>query len=197
MNIRLELDNIRVLRKKERWNIYFVVVAQDPNDPNKKLVTHFPDHGRLIRLRPASKNYYSFVPEGDGDVDGLRILEVPMPANQNYAAELYVRHHHSIAKDYTKIMDKIFEKTGTSSSDLVSDVLGKNAKWLPIGKDALHIVENVLANYPDRKMGMISMDEDFGKELKNNTTELDRTNKTTTSDVELTWTWILEDPPSA
>ena len=38
----LEFESLKILRPKKRWKLYLVVVAEDPSDPDKTLITTLP-----------------------------------------------------------------------------------------------------------------------------------------------------------
>ena len=78
--IRLELESFKILKKRERWQIYFIVYTVHPENPDQSVLTFVPGNYN-IDLKPNSDNFYSFRPEGEG-TDALRILHIPMPAEK-------------------------------------------------------------------------------------------------------------------
>lgn len=41
--VRLELNRLKINRPKKRWRIYFVVVAEHPDDADKMVLTVIPN----------------------------------------------------------------------------------------------------------------------------------------------------------
>ena len=70
---RLELISFEILRPKERWNIYFILATEHPEDKNKFILTVVPDTG-IIPLRNLADNNFSFKPKGEG-ADGFCVIE--------------------------------------------------------------------------------------------------------------------------
>jgi hypothetical protein len=86
----LELESFKILKKRERWQIYFIVYTTNPNNPEKTIIKFVPG-GNNICLKPASDNFYSFKPKGVG-ADGLRILHCNLP-QENYIDVRMVMMH--------------------------------------------------------------------------------------------------------
>ena len=58
MKIRLEINQLTIDRPKKRWQIYFVVVAEHPSDPDKMVVTTIPTDP--IKVTPNQENNIHF-----------------------------------------------------------------------------------------------------------------------------------------
>ena len=80
---------------------------------------------------------------------------------------------------------------GSDAFDIVSDLVGTTNPWLIIAKKAVPLIGAILTKIPDRDFGMISVYEEFGPEFENQT-ELDRSNKFTSGDATLVWSWSID-----
>ena len=78
--IRLELESFKILKKRERWQVYFIVYTTCPDNPEKTIIKFVPG-GKNIRLKPLAENFHSFKPSGVG-TDGLRLLHIDMPVEK-------------------------------------------------------------------------------------------------------------------
>ena len=53
-SITLEFSKLQILKGRERWRLYFIMVAEHPADNDKMIVSTFPDP--YIRLKPNKEN---------------------------------------------------------------------------------------------------------------------------------------------
>jgi hypothetical protein len=186
--IRLELDHLRIDRPKRRWNLYFVIVAEHPSDPEKWVLSAFP--GKTIALRWDAENHLNFKAKGEG-TDGLIVLERTLPDDRTLRSGLWLRHTRDAAKTAGDIMKGIGNFFGGGAFSGVLDLLGGYSPWYAVAKAAiggLSVIGDALTKIPDRDFGFISLDEAFGSEFEQQT-ELDRSNKFSTGQADLTWTW--------
>lgn len=188
--IKLEFEKLQILRSKERWNLYFVVVTDHPTDPDKMVVSTLPD--QYFRIKPNMCNQVSFEPESGLGVDGLTVLEREMPADRRIRVRIYLRHSRENARDLGKILNDIKNELGSEAFNITNNLFGTSAAWLEITKNSFPVVGRVLMNIKDRDFGMVCMDEDFNTEFESQT-ELDRDNKFTSGDAKIVWSWSVKD----
>ena len=188
--IKLELEEISILRPKKKWQLYFIVVSEHPDDPNKMLVGSLPDF--FIRLRAPMENIVYFEPDGEG-VDGLSVIERNMPEDRSVRVRLFIRHSRKKMRDAGEVLEQIKKKLGSEAFKVLDSALGSSVPWLEISKQALPLVGNVLSEIKDRDLGMIVMDEVFGSEFENQT-ELDRENTSSTGEAYVVWNWSVAEP---
>jgi hypothetical protein len=188
--IKLEFEKLQLLRSKERWNLYFVIVTDHPTDPEKMVVTTFPDP--YFRLKPNQNNVVNFVPESGEGTDGLFVFEREMPADRRIRVRVYLRHSRDITRDLGKILNNLKAELGDEAFNLTSNILGGSAPWLEISKNSFPVVGRALMNIKDRDFGMVCMDEDFNSEFESQT-ELDRDNKFTSGDAKIIWSWSVKE----
>jgi hypothetical protein len=189
----LEFEKLEILRPKERWQLYFVIVAEHPTDPDKMVIGTVPSEpasGGYIRLKPREQNKISFVPEGTG-ADGLFVLEREIPADRRIKVRTYLRHSRQGTRNVGKILQDIKTGMGADAIGIVSNILGSTNPWLVIAKSAIPLVGKLLSDIKDRDFGFISMDEDFGPEFESQS-ELDRSNTFSTGDAKLVWSWSVK-----
>jgi len=88
--VRLELMQLEIDKKANRgWDPYFVFAFQDPGNPNKSLVSIWPEYP--IEMKKASNNKHNFAGGGRG-ADGKEIYSIDMPADRARVGEGHGRH---------------------------------------------------------------------------------------------------------
>ncbi len=174
----LVLDKIKVLKKRKKWNLYLILVINHPSDSTKKLVRIIPE-GHFIDLKKQTDDSYSFVPLGGESGDGLELLSTSSRQERLMNIQVYVKNHEGIKN--------IISVTKNIEGDLN---IGYEAvgKWLTVGLKALNSLESIINKIPDRNMGMLNIGFIFSKAERAHTFS----NKTTTGEIELTWTWIFD-----
>ncbi len=185
--LRLEFENLQILRSKGRWNLYFIVVAQHPVDEDKMILTSMPEP--YIRIKPRADNVISFVPEGHG-ANGFFVLKRPMPADRHIHARIYLRHSRNATRSAGAFLKDMKGQLGIDAFDVVTDLVGNMTPWLVISKNAMQLLGGILTKLPDRDFGMMSMSEHFGPEFDEHPRQT-RSNIFTTGDARLTWSWIV------
>lgn len=189
--IQLEFEQLQILRKKKRWNIYFVVLTEHPEDRDKMLVSSFPEP--YMKMKQRQENNIYFEPEtNDGGADGLFVIEREMPADRTLKVRVYLRHSKQKLRDAGKLLQDMKGELGTDAFDIVGDVLGTTNPWLVVAKKAVPFIGGILCKIKDRDFGFVNMDEEFGPEFENQT-ELDRANTFSTGDAKIVWSWSVKD----
>ena len=187
--IKLELEKLEILRPKERWQLYFVVITEHPEDSNKVMITTTPSP--YIRLKPRQGNTIHFEPEGIG-TDGFTLLVCEMPENRRMKTRIYLRHSRKNTRSIGKLINDIKVSIGSEAGEVVNNLMGVSSPWLIASKASFNMLEGVLKNIKDRDFGFVNLDEEFGNEFENQI-ELDRTNNFSTGDAKLTWSWSIDD----
>ena len=192
--VKLEFERLEILLKKRRWKLYFVIVAEHPFDNDKMLLTTVPTAGQhYFMLKKHSENAVEFEPESsDGGVEGLTILEREMPADRSLKVRAFLKHSRKSARQIGNILKDVESGMGGQAFGIVSNILGSTSPWLVIAKTAVSLVGGILKTINDRDMGYLNMDEDFEEEFEGKK-ELDRTNKTSTGEAKLRWSWKIKD----
>lgn len=193
-SIRLEFEQLEILRPKKRWQLYFVIVAEHPNEADKFLITTIPTTGdNIIRIKPRANNLINFEPEAvDEGVNGLFVIEREMPADQSISVRVFLRHSRNAIRDSGEILQNLQGELGGDAFDIVTDILGTTSPWLVVAKKATPLIGGILKKIKDRDFGFVSMDEEFGPEFENQT-ELDRANNFSTGDARIVWSWSIQD----
>jgi len=189
--VRLEFEELTINKSKKRWKLYFVIVAQHPEDEDKYVVTLTPDP--LIRVKRPANNVVDFEPEGVG-VDGFFILEREMPADRSIDVRVYLRHSRKSVRNVGDFLQEFGNKLGDENTfGTITDILGSTGTpWLVIAKAALPLLGGILSKIKDRDFGFLSAAEEFGPEFDDQE-ELDRTNNFSTGQATLTWSWSINE----
>lgn len=188
--IKLEFEKLTIHRPKERWKLYFIIVAEHPTEEDKMVITSLPQSD-IIRLKPSQGNVINFEPKGD-NVDGLFVIERDMPADRRVSVRVYLRHTRKSVRDTGELLSEIQKELGSDAVGIVTDVLGiTGAPWLVVSKYALGALGKVLRKVKDKDFGFVSMDEEFGDEFENQT-ELDRENTFSTGEASIVWSWSVD-----
>jgi hypothetical protein len=186
--VKLELEKLQILRPKERWRLYFVLVTEHPAEKDKMVITSFPDP--YIRLKPSQNNVINFEPIGSG-ADGLTVMERELPADRMITTRLYLRQSHQPTRNIGKILQDIKGELGGDAMNIVSNILGTTSPWLVIAKEAIPLIGGILRNIKDRDFGFVNLDEEFGSEFSNQG-EIDRENTFSTGEAKICWSWSLK-----
>lgn len=189
--IRLELDYLELNRPKERWNIYFVIATELPDDPDKLAVRIVPDES-VIPLRGPADNKLDLTPEGSDE--GLFVLERIMPQYRSVKARLWVMHSRDSARNTGEILSEIRDMMGNGNTIAkVVTILGGGSPWIIASKAAIQgigMVGEALKKINDRQLGFVNMDEHFGPEFDEDP-EQDRSNNLSTGFGKIGWTWVV------
>ena len=171
--VRLELNKIEIHRPKERWRLYFVIIADHPDNKDQMVVAVIPED--VILVVPDQKNVVSFEPVGKGS-DGLFLLSRILPATKELNVHFYVMHSRRSKRAIGKVLTDIKSGIGSKAIGITTELLGSSASWLAISKSAINMVGQVLEKVPDRNLGFVSMFERFGPEFEQEI-EIDRENR--------------------
>ena len=189
--VKLEFERLEILLKKHRWKLYFIIVAEHPFDNDKMLLTTLPAVGQsYFMLKKHSENTVEFEPESsDGGVEGLTVLEREMPSDRSLKVRAFLKHSRKSTRQIGDILKDV--ENGLGGQTFVSNILGSASPWLVIAKSAVSLVGGVLKTINDRDMGYLNMDEDFEEEFEGKK-ELDRSNRTSTGEAKLRWSWKIK-----
>lgn len=186
--IRLELDKFKIDRPKERWELYFVIVTEHPEDKDKLIIRTTPNPP--IRLKQNQDNEYSFKPEGEG-TDGLLLLEREIPKDDSIRVRTYLMHSRKKIRNSGQLMDEMKDVVGGDAVKVASGLLGVTAPWLVLANAGYHVVEHIFSKMKDRDFGFISLDEEFENEFTLGK-ELPRANNFSTGQAKLWWSWKVK-----
>ena len=190
--IQLEFEELEILRPKKRWKLYFVIVAEHPDDADKMVLTYLPQIEPFFQLKPRADNKLYFEPKDAQGADGLFVLERKMPHERILRARVYLRHSRKSLRNAGNFLKEIEKELGGDALGLISDILGTTGNWLVISRKALPMIGSVLNKVKDRDFGVVTMDEEFGPEFETQE-ELDRTNNFSTGDAKIVWTWSVKE----
>lgn len=183
--VRLELNQLHIHRPKERWRIYFVVVADHPEISNEVLVSVVPS--LPIVVVPEQQNKVSFEPAGEG-TEGLLLLSRELPPNRELNVHFFVMHSRRGLREIGTVLSQLKHGAGKQAFDLVEMALGVTGPWLRMAREGLPTIGNTLAALPDRHLGFISMFERFGPEFEHQV-EVDRESRG--GHVSAVYTWSV------
>lgn len=190
--IRLELDFIEIERKRKRWNIYFILATDHPTDSEQTVLTVFPSHP--CPIQPIDNNRIDFEPKGNGELNGLFVLERLMPEDESIRARLWVVQSRDKARNIGAVMEQVSGSLGASNvPEVVIKALGAATPWIAVGKTLLSmgsLIGKILKESKDTKKGFINMDESFTPE-EIDLGELDRSNRFSGFG-EVGWTWVID-----
>ncbi len=187
--VRLEIDEVEIFRPRKRWHLYFVVVAEHPEDNDKMIVSTLPQQPFLLTHR--HDNVYHF-DTGEPGSEGLFVLSREMPADRELNVQFYLRHSRKATRDLGKVLDDIKHGIAGGALGLVTDIVGTTGMpWLVIAKKSLSLVGKVLEEIPDKDFGFLSAFERFGPEFEKQT-DIDRA-KDFTGDAAMVYSWTVDD----
>lgn len=184
--ITLEFSRLQILKERERWRVYFILVTEHPGDNDKMVISTFPDP--YIRLKPNQDNLINFEPEGSTGTDGLFIIERNMPEDQRIKTHVYLRQSRKKIRSLGESLQDLKTTLGGDAFEIIDELLGTTVPWLVFAKKALPLIGKVLSQIQDKDMGFVSMDEYFGQEPEQNSA-LERSNTFSTGEAKIWWKW--------
>jgi hypothetical protein len=184
--IRLELESFKILKKRERWQVYFIVYTPHPDDPEKTLVKFVPG-ANDIRLKPLADNFHSFIPTGVG-TDGLRLIDIEMPIGNSVDVRIIMMQSRKKLRTIAAKLNQIKNDLGIKELMLIKL---SNIQWYLIDK-GFDIIAGILEKIKDRNMGFVSMDEQFNEEFEQEPNQK-RSNKLSTGEAEIFWIWEVKE----
>ncbi|MDX8338275.1 hypothetical protein SLH46_03700 [Draconibacterium sp. IB214405] len=188
-SITLEFSKLQILKSRERWRLYFIIVTEHPEDHDKMIVSTFPDP--YIRLKPNKENIINFEPEGDPGADGLFVIERELPSDKKVKARIYLRQSRKTTRSLGDTLKDLQKTLGGDAFEIVTDLLGSGLPWLVASKKAFPMIGNVLSTIKDRDMGFVSMDEKFGSEF-NPGDKIERHIEFSTGEAKIWWKWCID-----
>lgn len=185
--IRLELNELNLFKNKRRWDLYFIIATENPDDPAEMLITVMP-RGNIIPVRKSSGNRIVFKPEGAG-TDGLSVLERTIPPDRSVKAQLWLMHSRSSNRKAGDIMSELSRSKHVKTAAEVLLSLGNFSPWITLTMTTIDGVGRFLAKTEDRKMGWVNLDEYFEPEWDMEGRE--RRNRLSTGFGTVSWSWIV------
>jgi len=184
--ITLEFSKLQILKAKERWKLYFIIVTEHPEDNDKMVISTFPDP--YIRLKPNNDNLISFEPEGSPGTDGLFVIERPMPVDRRIKVRVYLCQSRKKIRSLGDSLKDLNASLSGDAFEIVDELMGTTIPWLVVAKKAAPMIGTALSKIKDRDMGFVSMDESFDKDVKQNSV-LERANEFSTGEARIEWKW--------
>ncbi|HHE64565.1 MAG TPA: hypothetical protein ENL09_00910, partial [Bacteroidetes bacterium] len=84
--VRLEIDEVQIYRPKRRWKLYFVILAEHPDDRSKMIMTTMPHEP--FKLSKRHDNSYQFDTDDSGS-EGLFVLRREIPKDRELNVHIY------------------------------------------------------------------------------------------------------------
>jgi hypothetical protein len=178
--VRLELQSFRILRKREKWNIYFILYMTDPEDPDRTVIRIEPS-GSTLSLSRMSGNHYDF--RGTGPT-GLGVAQLDIPGNRTLNVRLKMMQSRSNSRNAGEKIKVISE--AIDLNQLGVQFLSK-FKWFLV-EQTVDTVEKLLSASKDRELGFLSMDMLFDQQFEKQGMQ-EVTNRLTSGFAEITWVW--------
>ena len=186
--VRLEIDQVEIYRPKQRWKLYFVILAEHPEDKEKMIMATLPQEP--FKLSSRHNNSYQFDTDDAGS-EGLFVLSREIPEDRELNVHIYLRHTRRGTRDIGNILQEVKDGIKEDAFDIVTTIAGTaTVPWLVIAKKAVPLIGKILAKIPDRDFGFLSAFERFGPEFEEQV-EIDR-QKDFSGDASLIYSWSVE-----
>ncbi|MBN1953035.1 MAG: hypothetical protein JW801_17655 [Bacteroidales bacterium] len=186
--VRLEIDQVSLYRPKKRWKLYFVILAEHPEEKDKMIMATLPQEP--FRLSSRHDNTYQFDTDDAGS-EGLYILSRELPPERELNVHIYLRHTRRTTREIGALLQEVEQGIGADAFGILTELAGAaTVPWLVIAKKAVPMVGKILSKIPDRDFGFLSAFERFGPEFEEQA-EIDR-EKEFTGDASLVYSWSVE-----
>nr|WP_321453920.1 hypothetical protein [uncultured Carboxylicivirga sp.] len=187
--VRLEIDEVQIYRPKKKWQLYFVILTEHPDDSSKMIMTTLPT--KPFKLSKRHDNSFHFDTDEVGS-EGLKVLSRELPENRELNVHIYLRHTRSQVRDLGAILTDVETGIGGDAFGIVTDIVGTaTVPWLVFAKKAVPLVGKILSKIPDRDFGFLSAFERFGDEFEDQI-EIDR-KKDFSGDASLVYSWSIDE----
>ncbi len=187
--VRLEIDQIQILRKKKRWKLYFLVVADHPTEDGKKVIGVVPS--RPMKVDAKDNNLLIFDTSEPG-AEGLYILSRELPKDREVNVHIYLFHSRRSLNKFGEILGDIEKGLGNEALGIAKTLIGAaGVPWLEVAAKAIKLIGKVITEIPDRDMGFVSAFERFGPEFEI-TGEIDREKEFSSRDASIVYSWSVE-----
>jgi len=187
--VRLEIDEVQIYRPKKRWKLYFVIMAEHPEDQNKMILTTLPQEP--FKLSKRHENSFMFDTDQAGS-EGLFVLSRELPEDRELNVHIYLRHTRQATRNLGEILKDVEGGIGGDAFGIVTDIVGTTTTpWLVVAKKAVPLIGKILAKLPDRDFGFLSAFERFGPEFEDQF-EIDR-EKEFSGDASLVYSWSVDE----
>ena len=188
--ISLELMELEINKNARKgWDCYLVLAIEDPNKPNKSIVSVWPEYP--IEMKKSSNNKYNFAGRGKG-VDGKQIYSGFLPADRQISMHAFVLQDKGKARRAGEVLKEV-----TGFIDKGAKSLGPAAAANPyvaaavVVNKGLGMVGAQIAKMKDKSRGMVTLDERFEDAYVKRKTQR-RVKFTSTRELKLTCRWIIE-----
>lgn len=165
MKVVLEFEAIKLDRIKKRWKLFFLIVVNDPENQDNKLVTVVPH--MPIKLYPKDRNVYYFGNEdgdnhnGEESDTGMFVLKMPLPEDRISSVSVYLFHSRESIRNAGEILEKL-GGFGDEQVDTVAEIVTATAlPWVKLGLATAGKLGSMLEELSDRYFGFASLDEQF------------------------------------
>ena len=186
--VRLEIDEVKIFRPKKRWKLYFVVLTEHPEEPDKMIMATLPLEP--FKMSSRHENSFPFDTEQEGS-EGLFVLSRDLPEDRELNVHIYLRHTRRSTREVGSLLQEVESGIAGDAFGIVTDIVGTTTvPWLVIAKKAIPLVGQILARIPDRDFGFLSAFERFGTEFEQQT-EIDR-EKPFSGDASLVYSWAVD-----
>jgi len=191
--IRLEFEELKILRPKKRWKLYFLIITDHPTEKDKKVIANVPQLQPFFRLKPQADNILDFEPDNQKGSDGLFVLEREMPKDRKIHCRVYLRHSRRSLRNAGQFLKELELEIGSNNIlSKSSEILNTASTWAIVPNKVLPLLGQAITKIKDRDFGMVSMDEEFGSEFESQT-EIDRSNKFSSGNAIIVWSWSIKD----
>ena len=187
--ITLEFSKLQILKKRERWRLYFILVTEHPEDNDKMIISTFPEP--YVRLKPNKDNIISFEPEGGPGADGMFVIERQLPEDNRTKVRVYLRQSRKKVRNLGDALKDLKTTLGGDAFEIVTDIVGSDLPWLVVAKKAFPMIGTVLSSIKDRDMGFVTMDESFDDEFIPGI-KVERHNEFSTGEANIWWKWSVK-----
>ncbi|MBU0765969.1 MAG: hypothetical protein KJ607_14175, partial [Bacteroidetes bacterium] len=107
---RLEIDKIKILKRGERWRLYFIITVTDPVDPSEQTVYFNPIDFPIETFRNQG-NEIVFNKGGIGE-EGRILFVRNIPESNVLSVSIYVFHSREKARNISEMAHNMQGSTG-------------------------------------------------------------------------------------
>lgn len=183
---RIEINRVKILKGRERWRIYFIIVLTDPSKSEQQLVfVQPPDNPILTTNRQDNNIIFNYGNEGE---EGKILFIHDIPKSKTLSLSIYVMHSREKTRNLSELAEIMAESTGAKLVKQVAKLAGVSSPVAVVAGTVISLLPRLLSKIKDKQLGCIIADESFDNVLSGSRII---TRNRLSGFIEMEYNWVL------
>jgi hypothetical protein len=182
--IRLEVNKIKILKCREKWALYFLVIIDNPENGDSKIIFTYPEIPYETSKHQDNNIVFNSGKKGE---QGRILISMNMPENKEIRASVYVFHSRDKSRNLGTFAEEINKGVGKGIIPAAVTILGLSNPARIVAASSVKIILEILKKQKDKQLGCICADNDFSDD------EITPIPLTKMSDeIEMEYVWVVK-----